>query len=178
MPDSDAAPGLSAAERTERPKRVRFSRNASSPTIAGTATRTSSWSPRTVSEPMFQRSSIGVGYDTGKSIWGSWSWRRRITCATPTVATNSKSRGWLNSRRTTRSSVRPPITAPDRIASGTVTAEGDPFVHVEHGEERRAERAELALREVDDARRPEHQDDADREQRVDQPDHDAVEHDL
>ena len=39
---------------------------------------------------MFQRSSIGVGYDTGRSICGSWSCSRRITCATPTVAMNSK----------------------------------------------------------------------------------------
>ena len=40
MPDSDAAPGLSDADRTDRPKRVRCRRNARNRTINGTAMST------------------------------------------------------------------------------------------------------------------------------------------
>ena len=44
----------------------------------------------------------------------------------PMVATNSSSRGWLKSRRTTSSSVTPPSTAPVTIATGSVSQNDQP----------------------------------------------------
>ncbi len=65
-----------------------------------------------------------VGKSRLSSTIGSCSCTSRITWATPMVATNSRSRGCLNSRRTTSSSVRPPHRAPVAMATISATQNG------------------------------------------------------
>jgi hypothetical protein len=125
-PESDAPLGLSAAARSARPKRVRRRSTASRTTMTGTAMSTITCSLRMVRLPMCQIWSNAVGNARFCSTSGSWSWSRRMTCDTPIVATNRSSRGCLNSRRTTSSSVRPPSRAPVRIAIGSVTQKSQP----------------------------------------------------
>ena len=125
-PDSDAALGLSAAERTASPNLVRCRSTARITTMIGTIRSTTSCSPRTVSAPIFHTRSMAVGKARSSSTVGSCSCTSRITCAMPMVATNRSSRGCLNRRRTTSSSVMPPSTAPVAMATGNVSQKGQP----------------------------------------------------
>ena len=120
----------------------------------------------------------GSGNAPPPSMFGSETRRNSSSCATPTVAISNTSRGLSNSRRTTDSSMTMPMTAVATIGEPERQPVRHAVLHVEQREDRGAERADLALGEVQHAGRAVDEHEPGGEHRVDQAEDDAVEQRL
>ena len=157
-----AASGLAAEARMASPYRVRDRNSPRASVASGITTSTARCSLRTRTPPTSHVFENGVGYAETDVGSGRIACANSMSCATPIVATMRITRGAVNRRRTTSSSIAPPTHRADDEARG----EGQPVRHVpveDHaGQQGGGEPAHLGRREVDDAIRPEHEDQRDR----------------
>ena len=100
---------------------VRLRKYASKRVRIGTTTSTMMCALRTKTSPTSQIVSSGVGYASYSSSFGSQNWNSKRSWVTPSVATKSTTRGDLESRRTTTSSITAPSAAPITRAAGSAT---------------------------------------------------------
>ena len=112
MPASRAASALDAAARTAIPYRVLARNQVTRRVSTGMTTIASTWSPRTGTPSTSHDPEIGVGKLARLSTLGREMFASRISCATPTVATNRITLGASKRRRTTVSSISSPHPAP------------------------------------------------------------------
>ena len=130
IPDSRERSGLLADADTDLPNEVRFMNQPSRRASTGTAMRMMSCGPRTrisVNQTSSHTEPTTTGYFwPAASMSGSWEITSWASCAIPTVATSTITRGELNSRRITVSSTAAANKTPSTSESANANQNPQP----------------------------------------------------